>query len=172
MDFNIRFWDSDKDVIVNRYLGSKFLGHTRSAELLKNFNDATSKLDKSKIIQVGMDGPNARLKFHEDLEERKNFHPELPYLIDIGTCGLHVIHGSFRTGFTASGWKLDTILKSLFYLFNESPARRTDYTTFTGSEIFPLQFCGTRWVEDRAVAERSLSIWNDVNIHTNYQLWS
>ena len=112
-------------------MGSHFLGHTRSADLLQHFNDATSKLNKGKILQVGMDGPNANIKFHKDLvEEISSVDPELPNLLDIGTCGLHEMHGAFRTGFTASGWILDTILKSLYYLFNESPARRSDYTTY------------------------------------------
>ena len=164
MDLTIRFWDSDKDIVVNRYLGSNFLGHTRSADLLQHFNDATSKLNKGKILQVGMDGPNANIKFHKDLvEEISSVDPELPNLLDIGTCGLHVMHRAFRTGFTASGWKLDTILKSLYYLFNESPARRSDYTTYTSSQVFPLQFCGTRWIEDSSVAERAITIWDDIS---------
>ena len=29
----------------------------------------------------------------------------------------------------------------------------------TGSEVFPLQFCGHRWLEDKRVAERVVEMW-------------
>ena len=29
----------------------------------------------------------------------------------------------------------------------------------TGSEVFPLQFCGHRWLEDKIVAERAVEMW-------------
>jgi hypothetical protein len=163
MDFTVRFWDEEKQLVVNRYLGSQFLGHATASHILKSFNAGTSKLQKEKIIQVGMDGPNTNVKFHRDLiADRLLADEEIPTLIDIGTCGLHVIHGAFRTGFTSTGWKIDNLLKSLFYLFNESPARRADYSTITGSQVFPLQFCGTRWVEDLSVAQRAVEIWENI----------
>ena len=33
----------------------------------------------------------------------------------------------------------------------------------TRSEVFPLQFCGTRWIEDPSVAERAIIIWDDIS---------
>ena len=44
-------------------------------------------------------------------------------MIDVGTCALHILHGAFRTGLTATSWKVDSLLRSLFNLFNVSPAR-------------------------------------------------
>ena len=35
----------------------------------------------------------------------------------------------------------------------------------TGSTLFPLKFCGTRWLEDVPVAERALQIWNHISKH-------
>ena len=29
----------------------------------------------------------------------------------------------------------------------------------TGSEVFPLQFCGHRWLEDKRVAEKAVEMW-------------
>ena len=37
---------------------------------------------------------------------------------------------------------------------HDSPARREDYFNLTGSDEYHLQFCGTRWVQDKKVAER------------------
>ena len=89
--------------------------------------------------------------------------PDAPCLLDPGICGLHVVHGAFKSGFQSTSWQLDTILKSLFYLFNESPARRADFIDVTGNSVFPLAFCGTRWVEDCKVAQRAILIWDSVS---------
>ena len=44
-----------------------------------------------------MDGPNVNWKFyHNLLQERKG--EELPDLLNIGSCSLHVVHGSFEKG--------------------------------------------------------------------------
>ena len=32
-------------------------------------------------------------------------------------------------------------------------------TKMTGSEVFPLQFCGHRWLEDKRVTERAVEMW-------------
>ena len=60
---------------------------------------------------------------------------------------------------------VDSILKALYKLFDESPAKREDYSAITGSNKFPLPFCGNRWVEDKKVAERALQIWPDVMVY-------
>ena len=58
-----------------------------------------------------------------------------------------------------TGWGIDLLLKSLYSHLHETPARREDYTKMTGSEVFPLQFCGHRWLEDKRVAERAVEMW-------------
>ena len=47
-----------------------------------------------------------------------------PKLLDVGSCGLHVVHGAFRTGMKQTGWGIDQVLKSLHSLFHDAPARR------------------------------------------------
>ena len=44
--------------------------------------------------------------------------------------------------------------KGAFKLLHDSLARREDYFNLIGSDEYPLQFYGTRWVEDKKVAER------------------
>lgn len=169
MDLIVRYFDEDKELVVNRYLGSEFLGHTTAKDLLEKFEKGVSKLDGAKMIQVGMDGPNSNLKFLRDLVSKRELEmPDAPSLLDIGTCGLHVVHGAFRTGINATDWKLDSILRSLYYLFNESPARRSDYSESTNCSVFPLYFCGTRWLEDVRVAERALLIWDNICKYVNH----
>ena len=82
--------------------------------------------------------------------------------MNVGSCGLHVVHAAFCAGCQATHWKIDGLLRALWYLFHDSPARRDDYTTVTGSTVFPLKFCSTRWIEDDRVAERALEVWPNV----------
>ena len=56
-------------------------------------------------------------------------------------------------------WGIDSVLKVLQNLFDESPAKRQDYIKVTRSEMFSLTFCDHRWIEDKKVAERALQIW-------------
>ena len=83
---------------------------------------------------------------------------ELPSLLDVGSCGLHVVHGDFQTGVKAAGWELEKVLKAMWRLFNDFPARRGLYIKHSTRNHFPLMFCGTRWVEDSPVAARAMSI--------------
>ena len=46
-------------------------------------------------MQVACDGPKVNLLFLE-LYEEKRFLNEMPGLLDIGTCGIHTIHGSLK----------------------------------------------------------------------------
>jgi hypothetical protein len=107
LDFSVRYWDPNHNQVIDRYFGSEFLGHARAVDLLESFKSGTYKLIPEKLIQVSMDGPNVNLKFLRDLKtDRSIVNPEIPSLIDIGTCGLHVIHGAFRSGFESTGWKI------------------------------------------------------------------
>ena len=79
-------------------------------------------------------------------------------LIDIGTCGLHVLHGAFRTGHEAAGWTINDFLRAIYMLFKDSPARKADFTSITGSTRFAKKFCSVRWVENVEVASRALEV--------------
>ena len=59
-------------------------------------------------------------------------------------------------------WKLRKLSMGCFTLLHDSPDRGTDYTSITGSTVFPLSFGSTRWVEDKKVAERLISIWPSI----------
>ena len=92
------------------------------------------------------------------IDERQS-DDHYPELLDIGSCSLHVIHGAFRKGFCQTDWGIDSVLRALYNLFDKSPANREDFAEITGTDVFPLQFCGHRWLEDKKVADRALQIW-------------
>ena len=104
-----------------------------------------------------MDGPNVNWKvfrlMQEDVQKQTG-----KKLLNVGSCGLHVIHNSFRDRCSAAEWDVETFLTSVRWLFKDSPARREDYTSVTGSNSFPLDFCRHRWLENVPVVERALEI--------------
>ena len=57
-----------------------------------------------------------------------------------------------------SEWGLGPLLRAMYKIFDESPARHDVYIR-VGSSAFPLKFCSTRWIEDLPVAERALIVW-------------
>nr|CAD7262292.1 unnamed protein product [Timema shepardi] len=88
-------------------------------ELLKHFLDGISPLPLSKLIQVSMDGPNVNLKFITLLQE-------------------HIKS-------VTDNEDISSLLRHMYYLFTDSPARRALFTQLTGCASFPLKFCGVRW---------------------------
>ena len=48
------------------------------------------------------------------------------------------------------------------FLIGQKMFRRADFTTITGSSLFPKKFCQVRWVENVNVATRALEIIGNV----------
>lgn len=165
MDFSFRFWNNDANEVNTRYYTSAFLGHCKAADLIRAFSDNIPNEMMNKVIQISMDGPNVNVKFHKDIEENIIKPEHNKSLINIGTCGLHVVHNAFKKCFQQSQWKVDEFLKGLFYLFEYSPSRREDYVNAGKVNIFPLHFTNVRWVENASVAQRARKIIPAV---TNY----
>ena len=161
MDLIVRYWHEADQQVKVRYWDSKFLGHSVHQDLLSHFNQSIDKIDLNKVVQILMDGPVVNLKVFEKLV---NYREEIGAngLIDIGTCGLHIIHGAFESGFEATSWSMKDLLKGCFQILHDTPARRADFISTTGSDKFPLSFCGIRWVEDQNVAERLLEVWPNI----------
>ena len=142
MDAYVRQWDPNKQMVATRFLGSVFMGHGCAEDLVKHFHEVCGRLNESNILQIGMDGPNVNWKFYDNIKQEIE-SPDSPLLLDLGSCGLHTVHGAFKKAFE-DNWNLDTFLKCLHRLFKDSPARRDDYTRFSGSETFPTKFCVCR----------------------------
>lgn len=105
-----------------------------------------------------MDGPSVNWKFFRLLQEDENCQN----IIDIGSCGLHVLSGALQTGHKETGWAVNDFLHGIYYLFNDSPARRGAFSSTTGCTKFPLKFCKIRWVENVNVCNRALEVFNEI----------
>ena len=162
MDIGLRYFNDNMGLVETKYFDSAFLKHPNSENLHEKLLQNLSDLKLEKLLQISMDGPNVNwdvLKCHSQYREEK----ELAQLVIIGSCDLHVVNGAFRTGMMETDWDIHKVLHAVWKLFDESPARRDVYIKETGSEVFPLHFCKTRWVEDKIVASRVIQIWPDIS---------
>ena len=157
-----------KNEVSVHYLNSKFLGHAAALDIIHEFNEGIKELNKGQLLQISMDGPSVNWTFLKEIQKHHE-EAELPQLINIGSCGLHIIHGAFQTGATTTCWNIKGTLKAIYKLLRDSPARRADYISVTGSTLFPFSFCATRWVEDKKGADRAIEIW--VNICKVIDVW-
>ncbi|KAH6944218.1 hypothetical protein HPB50_002348 [Hyalomma asiaticum] len=122
MDVLIRYWDAADDSMKTRYLTSCFLDHTCAEDLASAFRKAVQEIKGSKILQVSMDGSNVNFKFLRSLKEELRELDE-SHILDIGSCGLHVINSAYKAGHVASGWDLVSFLRSAYNLLKCVPAR-------------------------------------------------
>ena len=111
IDFLVRLLHESKKHVVTWYLTSEFLQGAKADQLVNKFNSAVETLDQSKLIQIFSDGPSGNLKSLSIIHEQRDKGDQLLILIDIGTCGLHAIHGNLKNGSISSGWKIDVVLK-------------------------------------------------------------
>ena len=159
MDFHVRYWDSIDMQVKVRYWGSKFLGHSTNLDLADKFSDEIDPIGLHKILQISMDGPSVNHKFYQEIVKRREELEIHNKMIDIGSCGLHIIHGAFKTGIKSTNWNAEKTLRGSYQLLHDTPARRADYISVTMSTEFPSSFCGTRWVEDREPADKLVKLW-------------
>ena len=98
------------------------MGGAKAEKILRTFEKDINKLSPESFIQISSDGPNVNLRFLKLFAEKRE-SGELPPLIQIGTCGLHTIHGSMKTGIKNSHWNTGKILKAAWKLLDEAPAQ-------------------------------------------------
>ena len=111
-----------------------------------------------------MNGPSVNLKFLQELVKYQEELEIVEKMIDIGTCGLHVVHGAFKCGTESTDWNIKETLKGSHQLLHDIPAHQADYVSLTQSSEYPLFFCATGWVEDKKVSDRLLCIWPNIKI--------
>ena len=93
--------------------------------------ESLTELDESRLIQLSMDV----LEKLDDYLTNK----VLPETIHIGSCNEHILHGAFQTAIQSSGWNIDKVLKSVYWILHESPVRREIYCREGGGDVFPLR---------------------------------
>ena len=168
MDIRKRFWNEFTNRVESRYLKLVFLGHTTASDLLDEFKSGLTDVDMDNILQVSMDGPSVNWKFYDSITTDRE-KSKLSGLINIRSCGRHVLHGAFKTGVEAAGWEIKKLLNGLFQLFHDSPTGRSDYLKITDSTTDTKMFFATRWLEDASVAETAIDVWD--NVVKMFEFW-
>ena len=95
------------------------------------------------FFKISSDGPNVNLRFLDIVREDRKDKSQKP-LLEIGTCGLDVIHGSIKHSGNANGWTIDKILSAMYKIFDQYSSLRADYENVTKSNVYPLKFCSHR----------------------------
>ena len=158
----VRYWDDKTNQVSTRYSTSSFMGHNSAEDVLSAFKDGISELPLHSIIQVSMDGPNVNWSFLKMFNAYLQTNCDEKTLINLGSCGLHVVHGSLKTGHSAAKWSVHQILRSMYNLFKASPARRSDLCAIKPDTKFPLKFCKVRWCGNTPVCTRAIEVfWCD-----------
>ena len=111
------------------------------------------------LVQISMDRPAVNIKFHE-IMQREILQEYSHSLTDTGSCGLHILHNSFKAGSVVTQWDLASVLSSLYYLFKDAPSRKEDYKII--SSMMALKFVNHRWLENIPIAERAVAVWDSV----------
>jgi hypothetical protein len=161
LDVCIRYFSTTTNLTCTEYLTSVFLGHAKSDDLMSAVSEAlgdiTRDFDLSKLLQISMDGPNVNLRFYKDFIQQYERQFERK-ILQTGVCSLHVLSGALKDGMNKTSWGLSSTLRAMYTLFKDSPARRADYISITGSCKFPKSFCKIRWVENKQVCERAVEV--------------
>ena len=163
LDIYLRFWNGNE--VQSRYFTSIFMRHARAVDIEEDLKKAIQSLQKANLLQLSMDGPNVNWKVFEDLQSEIQLENG-KNLLNVGSCGLHVIHGAFRSAMSETGWDIETLLTSAYCLFKDSPARREDFSSIATNHLFPLKFVVHRWVENVCVLERFLEVLPDLRKYT------
>jgi hypothetical protein len=142
LDVYVRLWQHD--TVISRFYGSSFLGHATALDMLTAFKEDFD-LNLMNIYQLSMDGPHVNWRLYELLQEDiKSETNRDCSLLNLGSCGLHIMHNAFKSGFDATKWEIEKLLQSMYTLFKDAPARRDDFETWTENKVFPLKFCTHR----------------------------
>ena len=96
MDIHVLYYDEKARQVQRLYIGSQFMGHGTSHDTMEEFKKAHKNMDIiNNLVQLSMDSPSVNWAFHTELEDhRKETNAEAPDLLQIGSCGLHVLHGA------------------------------------------------------------------------------
>ena len=104
------------------------LSQSSANDICSHFECCLDPLEKEKLLQISLDGPNVNLLFLKIIAEKRK-DEELSQLIDLGTCGLHTVHNALKHGEKASDLQLKKLMSSMSKMFHEAPGRLADYKT-------------------------------------------
>ena len=180
MDVHINYFNEEKEKVVRSYAGASFMGHALADHTVTSIQKVTGELDLvHNLLQVSMDGPNVNWSALSILNSyRKQEDPDCHSLLNIGSCGLHVLHGAYGTAQDEVKWNVGKYCKSIYSIFKKAPARREDYLSCNElleshdgkdvSYLFPEKFCGHRWLENGKTLDRAIVTYSNMQSYVKW----
>lgn len=105
MDVIVRYWHHGANAVKTRYLSSVFLTSAKALDFKDTLMKAVGNNNLFKILQVSMDGPPVNVCTRNSLSaELSAENPKGSVLLDIGSRGLHTVHGAFKHGIKSLNW--------------------------------------------------------------------
>ena len=145
MDAAVRFWNHKTGLAETKYFDSQFLRRPTAHNLFDSLYESMSELEKNKLLQLAMDSPNVNWNVL-DLLDDKLVSDNFSKTLNIGSCAQHTVHGSLKSGFQKSTWNMDKLLKSIFWILHDSPARRDVYLQEGDTDKFPLRLVSLKYI--------------------------
>ena len=108
-----------------------------------------------------MDGPNTNWALLEKFIAAWDENDK-PKLAEIGSCSWHIVSGSLNAGVNASDWNVNEVMRAMWKILSDSPARRDIYLKSSISGKLPQRFCATGWVENEDTAQKTILVWPDI----------
>ncbi|CAF4482464.1 unnamed protein product [Rotaria sp. Silwood2] len=150
------------------------LGHATADIISRHILDSLKSdgIDLGKLLQLGRDNPNVNKAVETMIDkelrserEKKTGRAAANGLVSIGSCPLHVIHNTFKHGFTRNERQVEDILYEFWFFFSRSSAPREDYLSVAESigdsvDRFIKRFVITRWIKVGPVIERVIDQWS------------
>src|SRR5215469_14689484 len=169
----LRMWKAKKSfklrsdskcLVISRHLQTFFIGKADAQTLYEKINNAISnaKLQFSKILMIGSDGPNVNKTVH------KLFNDELIAtrshgLVNIGTCHIHIVHNAYLNALQAFGQDASDLTVSVYNYFDGWPSRVEEYAKIQEVHKLPqkkfLKHSPSRWLSFHCAAERLIEQW-------------
>ena len=108
LDAHVNIFNDEFNPVEQKYIESSFIRHGDAETCLKSLIDVLGNLDYvNSLIQVGMDGPNVDWKLFDMMkQDRLEKNPKASSVLELGSCGLHVVHRAFGTAESATDWNL------------------------------------------------------------------
>ena len=143
MDVQFLYWNEAAKQVNTRFFDSQFLKHPNAKNLFDCLMSSHKNLLLEWLLQLSMDRPNTNWNVSK-LLHKDRCEKDYPNVIDIGSCSLHVVHDTFKSSIEATNWDLKKVVKAMWKIFDDSPARRDIYVKICEiCEVneFPLRYC-------------------------------
>lgn len=124
MDLHVIYWEDTKNHAVTRYLDCSFMGKLSTNDVC-NIKSCIETLEDAKINEA---------RFDADIGKN---------LLDLGKCGLHIMHNTFKGGENTSAWDIKKLLSVICEIFCGSPSYQADYEKLKSTSLrdYLLAFC-------------------------------